>query len=193
MRLPNYYPDTNRFHLAGPPAWFLKQLLEFDASLTIIPSRQGFFYRLAQKRPLRLAERVVNEVLKEQADTKMLASYGLVPVTTILATANWGNPLIFEELRKRAPWRMGGAAAVTAQLESQERGDALKARITQNEDLTHVATDAWLHYNKKQGLRSHAFRTKTSAPRSEHPTTGLRLPSLPYRPLVVTEWSNPRT
>src|SRR5580692_8851356 len=117
----NYIPDHNRFHLAGPPAWWLRQLAVFDSSLVVVPSRQSFVYRLAQRRRPSLHATMVNDLTFKESDTRMLASYGLIPVTTILATANWSNPLMFEELRRRSPTMMGGAAKVNAMLEAQDQ------------------------------------------------------------------------
>jgi len=149
----NYYPDSNRFHLAGPPNWWLKKLEEFDRSLVVVPSRQDCVYRLAQRRKLRLPDHIVNDALFNESDTKMLARYGLVPVTSILATANWSNPYLFEELRRRAPWRLGGAEKVITQLETQEQQDELNRRAQTDEQLTYLSKDAWKYYQKKIGLR----------------------------------------
>lgn len=156
----NYIPDQNRFKLAGPPDWWLRGLWEFDNSLVVIPSRMGFYYRLAQRRKLKLSEDIVNDALFKESDTQMLASYGLVPVTTILATANWSNPLLFEELRRRAPWRMGGADKVSQMLEEQDAKDELDKRAKTDEHLTHLAKDSWGLYNKKIGLRTHMYSPK---------------------------------
>jgi hypothetical protein len=100
---------------------------------------------------------VVNEALFNESDTRMLASYGLVPVTTILATANWGNPYMFEELRRRAPWRLGGWEAVDRSLYDQETKDELDKRAKTDEHLTSLSKDAWKMYNKKIGLRSQMY------------------------------------
>lgn len=191
-KLPNYVPATNPFKLAGPPTWFLRQLYDFDDSLVIMPSKQGFYYRLAQRRPLMLKEQVVNDVLKEQADTRMLASYGLVPVTTILATANWSNPLIFEELRRRAPWRMGGAAKFTELVEAQERIDAINKKTEQDDKLNYLAKDAWRYYNKKIGVRSHLYSPTVKSDRASNGTPQLILPNSikSYKPEVTSAWGN---
>ena len=187
-KLPNYIPDINRFQLAGPPTWFLKQLFEFDASLVIVPSRQDHLYRLAQRRHIRLPEQVVNDVLKEQADTRMLSSYGLVPVTTIIAAANWGNPVLFEELHKRAPWRLGGAKKVNAMLEAQDQQERLQRHIKNDEMLNDLTKDAWKFYQKKVGLRSHLYSPKTTTPVS--PSLGrIRTATKPYSPSIITNWS----
>ena len=148
--LTNYIPDTNLFKLAGPPSWFLRRLWDFDASLVIVPSRQGFYYRLAQRRKLNLSDKI-------ESDTKMLASYSLTPVTTILATANWSNPYIFEELRRRAPWMMGGADKVNKMLDDQDQQVTDETQAKTDDQLTYLGKDAWKYYNKLIGTRSHLY------------------------------------
>lgn len=157
----NYIVDQNRFSLAGPPKWWLHQLWDFDSSLVVVPSRQGFYYRLAQRRPLKLTDQVVNDALFNESDTRMLARYSLVPVTTILATANWSNPYMFESLRLRAPWRMGGADKVNKMLDDQDVKDEFDRRAATDEYLTYLGKDAWKLYNKKIGLRSHMWSPTT--------------------------------
>lgn len=158
----NYIPDTNRFKLAGPPQWWLAKLWDFDNSLVVVPSRQDCVYRLAQRRKLILSDRIVQEALFNQSDTKMLASYSLVPVTTIIATANWSNPLMFETLRNRAPWRMGGADKVNAMLDEQDQKEVIDANAKIDEHSTYLAKDAWNLYLKKIGLRSQMWSPTTS-------------------------------
>lgn len=155
--LPNWIPDMNRFSLAGPPKWWLLKLNEFDNSLVVVPSRQGFYYRLTQRRKPKLTTNIVNDALFNESDTKMLARYGLVPVTTILATANWSNPYLFENLRQRAPWRLGGAEKVNQMLEAQDQQDELDKRAKIDEHLTYLGKDAWRLYGKKIGVRSHMY------------------------------------
>ena len=185
----NYFPDVNPYQLAGPPTWFLKRLWEFDDSLAIVASKQGHFYRLTQKRPLKLPENIVNDILKEQADTRMMAKYGLVPITTILATVNWDNPLFFEKLRSMAPWRMGGAKKYEEMVLAQDRREAIAKNARQDEHLTHLAKDAWKFYGMKQGLRSSLFTHKTKSTNAVNKTAGLLLPNgKPYTPEVTTTW-----
>lgn len=157
----NYIPDENRFHLAGPPEWWLRKLWDFDSSLVVIPSRQQYVYRLAQRRKLSLPEGVVNEALLKENDSRMMASYGLIPVTTILPTANWSNPYLFVELANRAPHRLGGAEKVNAMLEAQEAKAAIDKQLKTDEHLTYLGKDAWGLYNKKIGTRSHMYIPKT--------------------------------
>jgi len=160
----NYIPDHNRFKLAGPPDWWLRQLWDFDSSLVVVPSRQDCVYRLAQRRKLSLPAHIVNDILFQQSDTQMLASYGLIPVTSILATAQW-SPLMFEMLKQRAPWRQDGAAAVERRLADEEEKEELNRREATTEHLSALSKDAWGLYNKKIGLRTHMWSPKTGGPK----------------------------
>lgn len=171
----NFIPDQNRFKLAGPPEWWLRMLKEYDDSLYVVPSRQGFYYRLAQKRPLKLTEQMVNDILFKESDTQMLASYSLIPVTTILATANW-NPLMFQELTERAPWRMGGAAKVIKDMEDREWENHQKKLRETDQMLTDRAKDGWKSYQYRTGQRTSVKREKVpprnKAVPSGHQVTG---------------------
>lgn len=155
--LSNYLPDTNPFKLAGPPSWWLRRLWDFDASLVVVPSRQTCIYRLAQRRHLKLPEHIVNESLFKESDTQMLASYSLIPVTTILPTANWSNPFLFQELRNRAPHMQGGAEAVTKRLEDAEFGQHLKDLAVQDDMTTRFSKEGWKQYRKRIGLGKTLF------------------------------------
>lgn len=161
MAYPNYIKDRNRFSLAGPPLWWLSKLWDFDDSLVVIPSRIGFYYRLCQRRPPDHRTQIVTDILKDDGDSAMIASYGLVPVTTIIATASWDNPLMFEELRNRAPWRMGGAEKVLSDIEAYEAEKEAKIAANIDDINTQVAKDGWGLYNKKIGTRSHMWIPKT--------------------------------
>lgn len=147
----NFIPDVDKFHLGAPPAWWLQKLKDFDDSLYVVPSRQDCVYRLAQKRPLNLPEHVVNDALFNHSDTQMLATYSLIPVTTIIAKPNWSNPLMFRELTERAPWRMGGADAVLDALEEAEMYAATQKRIATDLNLEDRAKDGWRLLKMKTG------------------------------------------
>ncbi len=161
----NYIPDVNKFKLSGPPDWWLRGLWEFDPSLVVIPSRQGFMYRLAQRRKLNLAAKFVNDMMATESDTKMLASYGLIPVTTILATACW-SPMMFQELAERAPWRNGGAEKVINHVEGREH-EKQRAIARQTEQRnTDYAKAGWRHYQARTGARTFIDRAKAQTPES---------------------------
>ena len=82
----------------------------------------------------------------------MLASYSLVPVTTILATANWHNEYMWVELANRAPWRLGGADKVNKQLDDRDVQTSMDKVVKTDEHLTGLAKDGWQLYRKKIGL-----------------------------------------
>lgn len=172
----NYIVDVNKFRLAGPPRWWLAQLHDFDNTLVVVPSRQGFFYRLAQRKKLSLPEQMTSDMLWQESDTRMLASYGLIPVTTILATANWSNPFLFEELRRRSPHRLGGADKVHELILAQEQEAELKKQAEIDERNTYIAKDAWRLYQKKIGLRTAMY--SPTVKRAPSPTKENRAPAI---------------
>ncbi len=149
----NYLVDQNKFGLAGPPAWWLRLLWDFDQSLVVVPSRQTCVYRLAQRRKLNLPAHIVNDALFNQSDTQMLASYGLIPVTTIIPGASW-NPFMFKELSDRAPWRNGGADKVVNQIEEREHRQEMLKREQTALNLKDRAKDGWKLYQAKTGQRT---------------------------------------
>lgn len=159
----NYIVDANPFHLSGPPQWWLKKLAEFDNSLVVMPSRQGFYYRLCQRRPPSLKKAMVEAALFNESDTKMLASRGLIPVTTILATANWDNPLMWIDLAERAPHRQGGAAKVNKFLEDREFDKDMKKRKETEQNLLDRAKDGWKLYQYKTGQKVFTDTSKQHA------------------------------
>lgn len=167
----NWIEDTNRFKLAAPPEWFLRRLEDFDSSLVIVPSRQDALYRLAQRRPLNLPEHIVNDTLFNSSDTQMLASYSLVPVTSIMANPNWSHPRLFRELEERAPWRMGGAEKVINELEEAEMREATQQRIDTDLNLTDRAKDGWQLLKHKLGSKVLINKAKLDPrlQRTEHP------------------------
>ena len=190
LAYPNYIQDTNRFQLAGPPKYWLKQLWAFDNSLVVIPSRQGFYYRLAQRRKLKLPEHIVNDILFKESDTKMLASYSLVPVTTIIATAKWDNPLMWVDLAERAPWRMGGAQKVIKMIEEREANAKTALNQQISEHLDYLARDAWNLYKKNQGLRSHMWSPRSSPVVPIEPAKKAQMATI--YPAVFTGLERPR-
>ena len=148
-------------------------------------------YRLAQKRKLKLPEKVINDVLKEQADTRMLASYSLIPVTTILATVNWGDPFFFHELNRRAPWRMGGAEKFTKIVEEQDKREEIQKAEYQDDLLNYLSKDAWRYYNKQIGTRSHMWSPTTKdKPETKNKAHSLIIPATKYTPAIRTGWGN---
>jgi hypothetical protein len=169
-RLPNYIVDENPFKLAGPPDYWLQALWDFDKDLVVLPSKMGFFYRVAIKRPPNHTLQMIEEMRKEDADARMMAVHHVVPVTTLLATANWSQyPMHMEMMRQRAPWRMGGHEEVNKRIEAQEAEDEIRKQAELDAKLDDISKDAWGLYLKKLGLRSHMYIPKTGKPESKQP------------------------
>ncbi len=179
----NWISDVNRYKLAKPPKFWLRQLWEFDSSLVVVPSRQDCVYRLCQRRKLNLPEHIVNDALFNESDTKLLASYSLIPVTSIVATPNWSNPAMFEELRRRAPHMNGGAEKVIQAVEDQEWKEELERRAQIDDITSQTAKDGWGMYLKKLGTRSHMYIPKTRDPlaRLTPKTPAIRITPKPGR------------
>lgn len=152
----NYIPDLNKFGLAGPPSWWLKALYAFDSSLVVVPSRQSCIYRLAQRRTLNLPDHIVNDALFKDSDTRMLASYSLVPVTSIIATAAW-SPFMIQELHNRSVTRQGGAEVVNKRLDGWDQEEEVKRLQQQDALTTHYSKEGWKSYRRKIGLGSTVF------------------------------------
>lgn len=149
----NYIHDVNPFNLAGPPKWWLQKLWEFDNSLVVIPSKQDFVYRMAQRRPPDPKAKLVGD-LAQDSDSRMMAQYGLIPVTTINATARWDNPLMWEDLRMRCPWRMGGWEQYEKAMDEIEQKKEMEKAAIADDRNTLIAKDGWKYYQKKAGFRS---------------------------------------
>ena len=160
MVRPNYIVDGNPLNLAGPPKYWLKRLHEFDDSLVVMPSRMGYFYRLAQRRPPDQRVNLIHSIQGDN-DSNMLRRHNLVPVTTIIATARWDNPLMFEDLRQRMPSRMGGWEKFEAALLAKEAQKELDERIERDNILDVVGKDSFKYYQLKKGVRSHMWSPKT--------------------------------
>lgn len=165
----NWIEDVNKYKLAAPPAFWLQKLKDFDPSLVVVPSRQDCVYRLAQKRPLNLPEHITNDALFQHSDTQMLASYSLIPVTTIIASPNWSNPLMFKELADRAPWRNGGADKVLDELEEAEMRMETQKRFDTASNLTDRAKDGWQLLKAKTGQKVFVSTVKAD-PRHQRST-----------------------
>ena len=187
--LRNFIPDQNRFKLSGPPQWWLQKLHDFDDSLAVVPSRQGCYYRLAQRRKLQLRENIVNDALFKESDTQMLASYSLVPVTTIIANPVWSE-WMFKELEERAPWRQGGADKVVKLMEERELNEEIKQRRATSQNLTFRAKDGWKTYQAKTGQRTFVDSTRAFKPRpmsGGSPTADRRPRQSAPGPIVLTD------
>lgn len=150
--MPNYYPDENPFQLPPPPKGWLKELQAFDADLVLLPSRQEPFYRLGRrsKRAPGLLDGKVNHPLLScdpSPDTKMLAQYRLVPVTTVNPGPVWDSR-IFSILRSRDIWAVGGPEKAADLLDAKDEQKKAEIDKRLSTELDARVSDHWdsLHY-----------------------------------------------
>lgn len=173
----NWIPDNTRF--PKPPAWFLKQLWDFDDALVVLPSRSRRAYILARRRNLTLRSpyfiKVDREMLRATRgnDTDMLADNSLVFVDLISGVNMHGawSPLIFDELRKRDIWK-DGADKYNDKLLAEEKSDAEKKRAKWLGDIDHRSRDAYRSYKARTGQRNqHANDNHKKAARVYKPSS----------------------
>ena len=156
----SYIRDLNRFQLAQPPTWWLRQLHEFDADLVIIPSRQQAYHLIGLRRKHILPKPTGPNIMAP--DEAMFRQYGLVdPIVLVSETGawNWSSTDLRPQLAARAPhrhpahhyygWR-GVADAV-----DQRDADAKAARLKwRHEDLLIPRIKAGVRaYNSRTGTR----------------------------------------
>lgn len=124
MRLANYIPDKNRFQLAAPPEWWLKELWLYDSDAVILPSRQEACFRLtrrSKRAPRLLSHHHCHPLVKAlpSPDTIMCAEYGVVPALTLTPLNGWGYDLL-HHIIARDMWRVGGWKGAERLLLQQE-------------------------------------------------------------------------
>lgn len=174
----NWIRDRNPFGLSKPPEWFLRQLALFDDQLVIVPSRMEYVYRLARRRTLTALvpnQRLQPDLDTSNADFALMATYKLVPVTTILPTATWGES-IFRWLRERDIWAHGGAAKAADLLDAQDkaRRDQQQAKMLDELDQLHSST--YFAYKRRIGETVFVNESRTPAPPARRPGFPPRIP-----------------
>ncbi len=68
---------------------------------------------------------------------------------------------MWDQLRRMAPHRNGGAEAVIKQVEDREWKEELDRRAKTDDMLNIQAKDAWGYYKMKLGVQSHMYIPKT--------------------------------
>jgi hypothetical protein len=148
----NYIRDRNRWNLSAPPAWWQQQLFDYDPLLVVIPSRQMPVYRIARRARVSIKPL---DIVNTEADTAMLATYLLVPVTTMIRMGGtWSIDNILRQLKARNIRELGGADKVADQLDANDaaKEKALKDGI--RSDMDYRSRDAWRSYQARTGQRT---------------------------------------
>ena len=95
---------------------------------------------------------LVNDMLGTDSDIRLMARHGVVPITTLLATVNWSNPLLWRDLANMSPDMHGGVDKYVKKIEDKEdRAAAVKA-ASEQDMLDILSKDSWKLYRKYDGL-----------------------------------------
>lgn len=151
---PNYIADQNRFGLETPPRWWLQGLYDFDSELVVIPSRTEPL--------LRLCRRTTNTpglqhaaVLDRHADTAMMVSHKVVPVTSItVRNRAWDLVGVVQTLKARDIWEAGGAEKAADMLDRRDSDERAQVRERLRDDLGARARDAYRSMMARIGARN---------------------------------------
>lgn len=158
MGSPNraWIADRNPFGLSKPPDYFLQRLLDYDNMLVVIPSRQQPLYRLARRVQFTVGIGPI-AVLSNEADTAMMATHGIVPVTTIVrfgGTNYWDAETVIQKLRDRDIWAHGGADKVVELMDAAEEADRQRILDSTRDNLRQRAKDGWNSLQARTGSRN---------------------------------------
>jgi len=165
-----YLPDTNRFNLLAPPAWWCQGMAAFDPDLVLIPSRLRPVHLLCRRAgqfsrgaaPLALGHTI-------DADTQLYLDYGVLPVSWI-ACATWSQgalQYLLDELRARDTWHAdkpldeadqrralaAGESKVATALDDRDAEAARRIDRETHERVWHASGEAWRYRQALVGDR----------------------------------------
>lgn len=175
MELPRNWVADNCF-AEQPPRYFLQRLLDFDAMLVLMPSRdQPGAYVLGRRKQFGpgLTEQAVAGVYTK-ADTRMCIMNGAVPVCMVFkpVSGSWSPDPLIRSLMARDIWAHGGADKVADLLEAQEEREKEQTRATIRDDQWNRSGAAWRSYQARTGQSSIKFNDRHPAKTQEPPATG---------------------
>lgn len=166
----NWIPDTNRFKLPTPPAWFLQRLWDFDPILVLIPSRVSVkgatpAYLLCRRRQHSRGLGDVAMLDNKHPDTNMCYVHGLVPIAPLrfnngaTTFTEAGCNSLLAELRARDTWAVtgghdGDADVLVDKIEAAERAQATRERQSLRDMFYHRARDAYRSLKARTGQRN---------------------------------------
>ena len=166
----NYIPDSNRFRLPEPPAWFLQGLYEFDPRLVIVPSRikvkkEQPAYLLCMRRQYSAGLGDVAMLDNKHPDTNMCYAHGLLPIAPLrfkkgVKTFTQGglNSLI-ADLKSRNTWALSGGPTgdtdkIWKDVEYAEEQAEQKRKTGLRDMFYHMARDAYRSLKARTGQRN---------------------------------------
>jgi hypothetical protein len=157
----NYLPTANPYGLAEPPAWFLKDLYEFDPDLVIFPSMEDAAYCLA-RRVKHGAPLAVSLLKDKHPNATFCMTHRLLSITGILPGAHWG-PLLLGDLQRMDMWRSGGADKHCDALERLEEEKRQKQDLLTVDEAEQRSVSAYAALKLREG--STTFVSGYSAPK----------------------------
>lgn len=98
-----------------------------------------------------------------------MAAHNLVYVDQIIGWGIWTNA-IFNTLRERDTWAVGGAEKYADMLDQQDADVVAKRHATRNSDFEHRANDAWRSLQARTGQRNHHAKNSGLRVRGANPS-----------------------
>jgi len=167
-----YLPDTNRFNLLAPPAWWVSGMTAFDPNLVLIPSRLRpvhLLCRRAGRFSQGAAPLAIGHTL--DGDSQLYVDHGVLPVSWIDCT-NWSMgalTYLLDNLRSRDTWPVEGAPTddaarrraassdgetnVSKLLDARDAAAEQKIARENRDNVWHASGEAWRYRQHVVGAR----------------------------------------
>jgi hypothetical protein len=147
----------NPYSLARPSDWWLQLLTDYDAELVIMPSVKDCTYRLCRRVRTHLRPGLGKlATLHEHPDTTQMATFGLVPVTTVFPWATKSDKIL-RDLAARDTWTRtdarGNPNRVSDDLEYRETLVERRKERTYQSNLDHANSQAFTALQHRLGSR----------------------------------------
>ncbi len=149
MALTNYLCDRNPRQLPKPPAWWLRQLADFDPQLVVMTSMHGPEYLLCRR--WREAQGLTTAVHAD-SDSARCVTHRLLPITRIPHDVPWGQ-WMFAKLRGADLWEAGGADRYDAHLGAVEAEVNAKKEAAMGAAALDRGSAAYDAYQRRSGAR----------------------------------------
>lgn len=149
----------NRFGLAKPPDWFLRQVELYDPELRLFYSAREPVFLIA-RRSARIESAVVAK-LHEHPDTNFLGRHGLILIRSFVPMITWTTEVI-DYLYHSDILAHGGAAKVDDALNAAERAAQEREQRAFNDECAAVSGSAYSAVKTRAGQR--IFLTDKTAP-----------------------------
>lgn len=148
-----YLADNRRMPV--PPSYFLAALYDYDAMLTLLPSRdQPFTYVLARRRQLTAGLTHLPCDEHTPPDTKMCLENDVLPICRVFHHGvSWDPTALLAKLQARDLWRHGGGDAAADLLDAQDAAADAKNKADIRADLYNRSGDGWRTYQARTGQR----------------------------------------